>query len=185
MVYGGLGFRGWAESRLGKHADAEAHMAQQQEVARRLGGQVAVADWFVAASAEIALNAGRDDAALALAEQAVAAAGMVGGVFSAGVAHRVWGAALAAATPPRWDEAEAHMAESVRALESGEARLGAARTHVAWGRICCDRNDPIRAYDHLAQAAACFEAAGLTTELAQTRKSMEHVAHMKKEDRYG
>ncbi len=169
MVYAGLGFQAWAESRLGQYAAADAHWARQQEVARHLGAQIGIADWFMAASAEMALAQGRVEDARALAEQTVATAAMIGGVFSAGLAQRVWGAALAASTPPRWDEAEAHMAESVRALESGAAHLEAARTHLAWGRLCLDRDDHVCAHDHLRQAATRFEAAGLTTELDQTR----------------
>jgi hypothetical protein len=62
----------------------------------------------------------RIDEALTLAEQAVGVANQVGSVFTEGLAHRVWAQALATATPPRWEEVEAHMTTSLRALESGE-----------------------------------------------------------------
>ena len=65
----------------------------------------------------------------------------MGGIFGEGLARRVWGQALAALMPQQRDEAEAQLAESLRLLESGQSRLEAARTHVAWGAGGRDRGE--------------------------------------------
>jgi predicted ATPase len=170
FAYVGHGYRGWAESRLGQHEAARESMAESIAVGQSLGGQLIMADWLAAAHAEIALNAGRIEEALALAEEAVALGKSAGSLFSEGLAHRVWATALAARRPPLWEEAEAHMEASLQPLEAGEAYLEAARTHLAWGLLRRDRGDAAAARDHFEKAAAQFEASGLVRELERTRR---------------
>jgi class 3 adenylate cyclase/tetratricopeptide (TPR) repeat protein len=172
FVYLAHGYRGWAEGRAGQFEAAAASMARSQAVAKKLGGPLMLADHFTTANAEIALGAGRIEEALALAEQAVSIAQKTGNIGAEGVARRVWGQALAAlseAEGPRWDEAEAQLAESLRLLELGQDRLDTARTHVAWGTVCRDQGDLAAAREHWEQAAAQWEASGLTSELERTR----------------
>jgi hypothetical protein len=57
----------------------------------------------------------------------------------------------------------------VRLFEAGDARLEAARTHVAWGRVAQARGDLEAAHEHFTRAAAQFEASGLEHELNTTR----------------
>jgi tetratricopeptide (TPR) repeat protein len=173
--YLGLAFRGWANGRLGHHAAARRDMEQSNAVGAGLG-RLILADWFAVARADIALAAGRIEDALTFAEQAVGVAKQVGSIFTEGLAHRVWAQALAAATPPRWDEAEAHMATSLRALESGEARLPAAHARLLWGQLCRDRQDPARALDHLRRAADQFAASELHDELGRARRLIAEIA---------
>jgi tetratricopeptide (TPR) repeat protein len=168
-VYVGFGLRAWAESRLGRHDAAIASMAHSKEVGQRLGGGIILSDLFTAAEAEIALNAGRVEDALVLAEAAVAAATTVGNLFAEGLAHCTWGRALITLDPPRRDEAVAHLAASLQALDSGGDRLDAARTHLAWGQLCRDQGDDDQAREHLEQAVAQFEASGLPLELERAR----------------
>jgi len=87
----------------------------------------------------------------------------------------VWGKALAACKPPRWDEAEAQMAESLRLLESGQALMETARTHLAWGAICCDRSDGISARHHWEQAAAQWEKSNIPWEMEQTQALIDFL----------
>jgi uncharacterized protein HemY len=82
-------------------------------------------------------------------------------------AHRVWAQALAAATPPRWDEAEAHMATSLRALESP---FRPPTRGLPGGQVCRDRQDTATALDHLGRAADQFAASQLDDELRQARR---------------
>jgi predicted ATPase len=117
VLYVGLGFRGWAEARLDNHAAALASMERSREVGAGLG-QLLLADWFAVARADIALCAGQIEEALILAVEAVQVAKRASSVFSAGLAHRVWARALAASTPPRPEEADAHLATSLELLES-------------------------------------------------------------------
>jgi tetratricopeptide (TPR) repeat protein len=182
--YEALRVRCWAADRAGQYAVAAACAAKAQAVAQELGGRLSTADLRAAIDAEIALGAGRMQEALALAGRAVGLAQEVGGIFAEGLARRAWGQALAALVPPvlsaaegpRWDEAEAQLAESLRLLEAGPARLEAARTHVAWGAVCRDRGDLAAARAHWERAAAQWKASGLAHELARTRALIESLS---------
>jgi tetratricopeptide (TPR) repeat protein len=174
ILYAGLAFRGWANGRLGHHAAARRDMEQSNAVGAGLG-RLILADWFAVARADVAVSAGRIEEAVTLAEQAVGVANQVGSVFTEGFAHRVWAQALAATAPPRWDEAEAHLATSLRALESGEARLPTAHTHLVWGQLCRDRQDTAAALDHLRRAGDRFAASRLDDELLQARRLIDEI----------
>jgi tetratricopeptide (TPR) repeat protein len=169
LIYAGHGFQSIAQSRLGKHAAAFESMTRSQALGEKLGQNLIFGDWFAAAGAEIALNAVQIDNALELAEQAAARGQQMGGLYSQGLAHRVWGQALAAHQPPRSAEAEKHFAESLRLFEAGQARLEAARTRLAWGKMLRERGEPDAARQELAQAAAQFDRSGLTRELEEAR----------------
>jgi len=54
--------------------------------------------------------------------------------------------------PARAHEADAHLAESLRLLESGHALLEAAHTHATWAALCRARNDEAGAREHFEQA---------------------------------
>ncbi len=168
-VFVGAILAGWAESRLAQQAAAAAYMAQAKSVAELLGGQLAMTERLAAAEAEIALNTGHSQEAMTLAEQAVAQAQAVGSIYSEGISQRVWGQALARLEPARREEAEQHLAASLSAFEAGEARLEAAHTHVAWGRVLYERGNIDAARVHFEQAAAQYEASGLAEPLEETR----------------
>lgn len=174
ILYVGLGFRGWAEARLGNDAAALASMERSRKVGACLG-QLLLADWFAVARADIALCAGQIEEAMALAEEAVDAAERPKSVFSAGMAHRVWARGLAATISPRWEEAEAHLVTSLKLLESGGARLQAAHTHLVWGGICRDRQDFSAALSHFEQALDQFAVSGLRDELRKTQASISEI----------
>jgi adenylate cyclase len=168
-VFVGAILAGWAESRLGQHAAAAAHIAQAKSVGELLGGQLAMTERLAAAQAEIALNTSHIQEALMLAEQAVAQAQAVGSIYSEGISQRVWGMALARLGPERWSEAEQHLTASLSAFAAGEARLQAAQTHVAWGQVLHERGNNDAARVHFEQAAAQYEASGLAQQLKETR----------------
>jgi class 3 adenylate cyclase/tetratricopeptide (TPR) repeat protein len=175
ILYAGLALRGWAQGRLGHHAAARRDMERSDAVGAGLG-QLIFADWCAVGRADIALAAGHVDEALTLAEQALGVANQVGSVVTEGWAHRVWAQALAAATPPRWDEANEHMTTSLRALESGEARLPAAHTRLVWARLCRDRHDLTAALDHAQRAADQFAASQLDDEVSRARRLIDEIA---------
>jgi tetratricopeptide (TPR) repeat protein len=165
----GNAWRGWAEGRAGDFEAAKASMARSQIVQDELGGKIIGADWIAAINAEIALGMERVEEALALAERAVGIAQKMGGIFAEGLARQVRGQALAALDPPRWDEAEDQLKESLRLLESGQHRVEAAYTHLAWGSVCHNRGNPTAAREHWEQATAQFEASDLLQELGRIR----------------
>ena len=109
----------------------------------------------------------RIEGALRMAERAVAIAQKMGGIFAEGWARRIQGQALAALAPPRWSEAEDQFKESLHLLESGQNRVEAAYTHLAWGHVCRDQGNPTVAREHWEQAAVQFEASDLPQELGR------------------
>ncbi len=169
-AYVALGFQAWAESRLGHHDDADRIFAKWETLAANLGGRLIVSDWFAAVKAELAFNAGRIEEALTLAERAVTLAKSVNGLYGEGIAQRVWGQALAAFDPNQWREAATHLAGSVQALDAGDARLEAARSHVALGTLLRDHNEHAAAREHFDKAIAQFAKSELVEELEQTRR---------------
>lgn len=166
---------GWSACRAGQLEIADACMARAEEVAQKLGGQVIMADLFTTAKAEIAFKSDLFDEALALAQQSVNTARVMGGVWGEGVARRIWGQVLSAHEPPRWDEAEEQLAESLRMLESGQNHLEVARTQTAWGNMSRKRGDLASARKHWEQATAQLEASGITHEVEEVRSLLEEL----------
>jgi tetratricopeptide (TPR) repeat protein len=168
--------RALAESRLGNAQTAFERLARDKTRYHGETEQRFFGDWLIAAEAEIALNAGHVEQAILLAEQAVKVALRAGGLFGGGYAERVWGQALARLELPPYNRAEYHFAESVRLFDKGQARLDAARTHVAWGKILRERGDNRAAREHFNKAAAQFKTSGLVRELDEMRKMLAELA---------
>lgn len=172
-----LSYRAWAESRLGHHAVARQTIAEREALKARVNMRLQYAeDWRLAIDAELALNAGEHPEAINLAKVALEAAAHVKGVFTAGLAQRVWGEALVCLQPPRYDEAEAHLLESLQCFAEGEACLEVARTRMMLGRLyhMQERREAARA--QFAQAAIQFEASGMSAELQQVRTCLATLA---------
>jgi hypothetical protein len=163
------GFHAWAASRLGDHAAAHASLTIHDETARQLGGQFVLPEQFAAMRAEVALNAGEYERAVTLSQEAIRLAEPLGGIFGQGLSERVWGQALSSLDPPLPDEAGTHLAASLRAFESGACVVEAARTHVAWGRLCQARWESDASREHFEKAAAQFQLSEMTRELEQTK----------------
>jgi len=172
--YLGLGFLSWAQARLGDPVAALASMEASQKIGAGLG-QLILADWFAVARAEIALCSGKFDQAAVLAEEAVTVAHQASGLFSGGLAHRVWARALATASPPQWAEARKHLEISLELLEAGNGRLPAAHTRMVYGAICRDSEDYVEALRQYQLAADQFEASGLAAELDWARDCIADV----------
>lgn len=169
VTYMTLGFQAWGQSRLGRYEMARATMKAADAIATQFGTRLIFADWFAAARAEIELNAGHIAEALRLAEQAVDEAQETGGIFSEGLAQRVWGQALAAADIRESKNAEAHLEKSLALLEEGDAVIEAARTRVALSKVYQARGDLTAARTQIEKAATQFRAAGMESELEETR----------------
>lgn len=169
LAYLGWGFQAWAETRLGDHAAAQASMARANGIAQDFGGRLVLENVFAAVAAEIALNAGRRDEALALADKTIAQAGETGGIFAQGLAQRVRGQALVRLDPPQFEQAEAELAHSLENLLAGGAVLEAARTQLVWAELERARGNAAGAREHLADALARFEAAGVDVAAERAR----------------
>jgi tetratricopeptide (TPR) repeat protein len=171
-TYLGQGLLAWSQGRAGRFKAAQASMDRSQAAARELGRSLQLADWLAVANAEVALGMGRVEETLALAQEALRKAQEMSGTFTEGLARRVWGQALAALTPPHWDEAVGLMADSLRMLESGQSWLAAARTHVAWGIVCRNRGHVDAAREHWEIATAQWEKSDLPWELEKVQVLM-------------
>jgi tetratricopeptide (TPR) repeat protein/predicted Ser/Thr protein kinase len=120
-VFVGLLFRAWADSRMGKYDDARATRARSAEVGTaRLRGMLFLSDWAAVIDAEMALDSGRFEEAIAHGERALEIAKTLDGLFGGGMGHRV--IALASAALGRTEEASTHFAESLRLLEAAGMR---------------------------------------------------------------
>jgi hypothetical protein len=174
-AYTAYGFIAWAEARRDNCADSEKNFAQAQTIAQEIGGRLLFADWFAAARAERALRCGQYEQALALAAEVVDRAQSNPSLFAEGVAERIQGQALALIAPPRLDDAVIHFTNSLAKLQEGGARLEAARTHVAWGKVCVQRGDYVAAREHFEKAGAQFEASSLERELEETHDLIKAI----------
>jgi tetratricopeptide (TPR) repeat protein len=163
----------WSTGALREAQAAEESLSQASNVrSAHLGGNLFLSDWFASARAELALNAGRPEDAIVLAEEAVRIARDAGGPFGAGMAYRIWGQALASLVPPRWDDALLRFEESIKELEAGEVWLELSRTEVARGLVLRRQGHAGGASAARAcfeRAASRFEASGLTEEAEQAR----------------
>ena len=170
MVAIGLGFEAWALSMLGQHETAEQRMADAHQEAEKIGGRWVLADWIAAARAELALNAGRMDEAIARADAAIQMASAIGGIFAEGVARRAWGVALARLGSH--EDSDLQMQASLDLFEAGQCVLEVAHTQFAWGQLYHDRGDGQAAIEHLEQAAHLLKAAGLTGKAKEARAAL-------------
>src|SRR6185437_10411973 len=139
------------------------------------GTDLVLAAWFAAAEAEIYLAADRVQTAIARAEDVVATYRPLGNLFAEGLAERVWARGLARQGPSGLAQAEDHLAASIRAFEDGDARIEAARTHVAWGHVCRELGDHATAIAHLERAARQLAESGLSDELAQVTRQLAEL----------
>ena len=137
-----------------------------------LPGQIALAELYAAGSEILAVVMAVSLANARFLPMAVSFVPLL----RPGLARRAWGQALVALKTPQWDEAEGQLAEGLRLLESGQAQLEAARTHVAWGAVCRDRGDLDAARTRWERAAAQWQASGLTHELERTRALLDGLA---------
>jgi predicted ATPase len=169
-LYVGYTLWAWTAALIGQIETASDYINRSQEVAQKLGGKVIMNDIFQAARAEITLLSGNPEAAVQIAEQIIKVAQPLGSIWSVGVSHRIWGQALANRSAPEWDAAESQLAKSIEILESGQKRLEAARSHLAWGEICRNRGSTDRAVSHWEQAHQQFTASNATRETERVQK---------------
>jgi len=155
------GFEAWALSRLGKHAEAASSMAEAVAEADKIGGRLVAADWIAAASAELALNAGRPDEAIVLVASAIEKARAIGGIFGEAVAQRIWAEALAQVDPAAQQEVDEHLGASLQLFADGACVLEVGHTHATWAALLRDRGDAKEAANHFGEAAKVYTSAGL------------------------
>ncbi len=175
-MYIGEIYLGWAQALLREYEVAAASLAHAAEIGQAFGGRPVSYDRLLLAEGDLAVSTGRIGDALELAGRAAEYSRDIGSIFSEGYAHRLWARVLAKAEPPQWEEAEAHLANSLNLFEQGDAVLEAARTQQAWGILCRDQGNQAAAREHMEQAAAKFEKAGLAGELAKTKQELASLA---------
>jgi hypothetical protein len=169
-AYTAYGFLAWSETRAGNCAESEKDLAQAQAIAQEIGGQLLFADWFAAAYAERELRCGQVGRALNLAGEILDPAKGNSSLFAQGFAERIRAEALARIEPGREDEIETYFENSLAKFQEGGARLEAARTRVAWGRMLAQRGNAQAAQEQLEKAALQFRGSGLVDELGEVQR---------------
>lgn len=178
----GLTMLALSESHTGQGDAAQSHMDEAQYLREKMGGQTFFSDWAGAIYAEIALQLGDVTKAQELAQQALNFARSIDGRYAQGWAQRVWGEACLQMQPPELEHAHAQFAASLAAFEMCQAVLEAARTRVVWGNSLQARGEMEHAREMYTQAAAQFEASGLTRELQETRALLQVLPERNKTD---
>jgi hypothetical protein len=175
--------QGWATCRGGQIDAAAASVAKAQKMADLLAGPLIYVHQLAALRAEIAFAVGQVRTALSMAKEAVELAQEVDGIEGEGLARRVWGQALAQLMPggrsapsAYKEEAQAQLAASLRLFGSGQLRLEAARTHLAWGIVCRDWGDPDAARAHWERAAAQWVQSDLPWERSRVQALIASLA---------
>jgi tetratricopeptide (TPR) repeat protein len=126
-----LGMRALVECQMGRGGEARETLRRAYEAKARVGGQLLFQDWLAAVGAEVALNGDRAQEALTLADEAIAVARSMDGIFAEGWARRTRARALVKLGRPQ-EEAEAELREVVRLFELGDVRVEAERTRGVW-----------------------------------------------------
>lgn len=149
-----------ATAELGRPEAATEQVRQAFELLAPSGSMI-YRDLCLATQAEVALARGDAEAALDAAERACAQAASSGSLFGQGVAERACGRALAAARPPRREQARARFATSLQRLDAGEIWIEGAATRIEWAELALVMGDPSEAVRLVEPALALFTEAGL------------------------
>lgn len=162
--YSSNSFMAWGLTGQGDYAGAIRHWTEAHKAAEPLGGRLLLGEWLTAIESETLLGAGDAIAALKRGEEALAIAKAAGSVVAEGLAERAIGRALAAGAPPRWEEAETHLAKAVSLLETIGAKFELARAFLALGQTRIARGDVPGAAPPLERAVVLASECNLQRE---------------------
>ncbi len=151
----------WTYGSLRAWDRAAESTVQADEIARQLGGDVPLGDWFAASRIEALLAQGRREAAVAQAEEMLVRTRAMDSIFPSGLVCRVL--AQASASP---QQAESYLEEGLKLFAAGEAHTEAARTRVIYGDLLAARGESAAAYAQWQSAADVFAAGGFEHDLA-------------------
>lgn len=157
---------GYALLEQGGHDDAIPRLEPAVEQLGRFGLRQ-WHGWFLAVLAEAHRRARRLNQARQVGGEAVAVSRDSGSRFGLGWALRALG--RAAGDEDRASEAEASLADALRAFEETDARFEAARSRLDLATSAHRRGNARDAAQHLHEAHAVFEALGVPRWLAATR----------------
>ncbi len=148
----------WAQSHLGLGPESRDSRAIGESIAREMGGRLMLDDWYRAGDADMALNQGDLDTALALAEAVVASSEPAGLLFSWGVAERVLSEVRS--LRGQHGEARTHIRRSLEAHERGGFLMQLPRTHFAAALQARRGDDRRLAESHHQQSAELLDRFG-------------------------
>jgi predicted ATPase len=168
FAYIALDFMGWCKTHLGQHREAMELRARAVTMREAVGGGI-VRDWFDAAEAEILLNLGRTEEALARARAAADASRSADLPFSRAVAERLTGVAMARLGASPLDY-EPHLAASLLICAQHDQVINSAHTERTWAVLCQQRGDHAKAQEHAQRALAALRAEGYEHALDETER---------------
>lgn len=158
-----------AYSRLGRQEQAHVSIAHEEQAALQFGGEQFFQVFVLPIRTEIAYNLSDYAEAIMRAQETIAFAQPLGGIWAVGIAERVWAQSVARMDPACIHDVDKHFAESLGAFARGQAVLEAARTHLEWAKVFILRGAKDAARGHLAKAAAQYEKSGLADQLKEAR----------------
>ncbi len=166
----------WAQAKLGQHAEAQLSMQECLKIRDALGQKVIAPDWVAMVQAELALARGDFAEAAQRAEEAVAIAQTQNGLFSGGLARRIWAQALLSQGGAAAD-IRAHLAVSTQQLQDGGCALELVRTDVLYGSLAAYQGEAERAHTYFAAASAKLREFGLPQEADKVESMRAILRH--------
>lgn len=158
-----------AHSELGDTQRARTLFEQSRALFQANQGQLFFADWTLAMYALTLFKLGELEAAREGIEQLIALAPVFGNLYSVGLARQLRAQIRAQVSPDETQALDDDMSAALELFIQCDARLDAARTRVAWGKILQARGKTRAAREHFEQAAAQFQASGFERELQEVR----------------
>lgn len=135
FVYIANSLEAWANTRLGRQAEAMVALEHRHESIRILGDTLVLKDWFDAAESEVLLNEGRLEDAVRLANQIVEASAAAKSLYAEGLSNVVLVRAYSANCTRFSQEAVAHAERALAAFTEGGARPDAVRANLLLAKL--------------------------------------------------
>jgi len=170
FVYIGYGLQAWASLMQGNMDLANKLIRTSLETGKNISDHLVRLDWFTAVESEIAFASNNVQNAIKLAEKVIKIAQPMGGIFSQGMAHRVWGQCVAILSPHSWDQVESHMNSALHFFQTGNAIVEMARTHVIFGNLFKTFGELGSARIQYLEAESLYKLAEINTDLLNIQK---------------
>ena len=167
--------KAWAQVRAGSCKESITTLQECVEIRELLAKQVVASDWLLTVQVEQALAEGNYAGAAQLAQEATTVSKAQGGLFSGGIAQRLWAQALSAQNLPQTADIKQHLEQSEELLMQGGCVLELARTHIAHGEVCFKLQEWSSARSYLSVAYNRLLQCGLDKEAARVQLQLQAI----------
>lgn len=149
----------WAQSNIGRFAEAEESYQNLYRIYDDMGGRLLFAALFDIAHADLMLKTGQIESALRESQRLALQAEHEVNQYALGLARRVLATARRAGGDPLSEESDQDFADSIAAFSRGGLVLDAAYSKACWAQALAQRGDAARAYELRAQAISQLQVA--------------------------